>query len=167
MTQFHADLTHRHTPSRYDISPGGLARLLGLGIAVAAGLGAYILVAFAVSARLHLERDAAFSMGFGVLCLLASAFGWGRYLVGRRLENWGEGAITIYVVAIGIALFGAGLWRQIAVVHARQRCREALVAADDLHARLLVYRTNEHLPTLDSHRGTVTCEQLLHALGTP
>ena len=88
-------------------------------------------------------------------------------MLGRRLENWGEGAITIYVVAIGLALFGAGLWRQIAVVHARHRCREALAAADGVHARLLVYRTNEHLPTLDSDRGTVTCEQLLHALGTP
>ena len=167
MTQFHADLTHRHPPSRSDISPGGLARALGLGVAVLAGVVTYVFVAVAVSARLHLESESAYWMGAGVLCLLIAAVGWGRYLAGRRLANWSERGITLYVLAIGVGMFGFGLWRQRAVADARHRCREALAGADDVHARLLVYRTNEHLPTVDSDRGTVTCEQLLHSLGTP
>lgn len=142
--------------------------MLGLGFAVAAGLGAYIALAFRISAWLRLEGDSAYWMGAGVLCLLLSAFGWGRYLVGRRLEHWGQGAITLYVVAIGLGMFGFGVWRQIAVGHARQRCREALAAAEGVQARLRVYRTNEHLPGIDEGApGTVTCEQLLHSLGAP
>ena len=165
MTQFHVSLGQKKR-GRNDITITGLARTVALGVGVLAGVSVYIVVAFAVSARLHLDGSAAYWMSAGVLCLLVTAVGWARYLARRRLENLpGERWIALYVLVIGVGMFGFGLWRQIAVAEARRRCREALEAAEDVQARLRVYRSTERIPSLDSKIDppTLTCERLLHS----
>ena len=162
--QLHADLG-RPAPSRYAITFGGLRRTVAGVLGVLAGVVAYVAGAVPVSARLHLDGAAAYWMAAGVLCFILAAVGWGKYLTGRRFGNWSERAITLYVLAIGLAMFGFGIWRQIAFDAARRRCVDALAAGEDVHARTRVYRSTERLPTLDSGSTprTITCERLLHS----
>ena len=163
MTQYHVALGQKK-PGPNDITLGGLARSAKLMLVVLAGLVAFGFVAVKVAALLHLEGESAYWMSAGLLCLLGVLLAWaGRHRTGR-MANWGDRGIALYVLAIGLAMFGFGLWRQLAFDAARRRCIEALAAADDVHQRLQVYRTTESLPTSlkDYGGGTMTCERLVH-----
>jgi hypothetical protein len=164
VTQYHVALGQKK-PGPNDITLRGLGRTAALGLVVLAGLVAYGFVAVKVTALLHLEGESAYWMSAGVLCLLAVLLGWARHLRTRGMTNWGERAIALYVLAIGLGMFGFGLWRQRAFDAARRRCLEALAAADDVHQRLRVYRTIESLPTLSKGGAerTMTCERLVHS----
>jgi hypothetical protein len=163
VTQYHVALGQKK-PGPNDITLSGLARTAKLGLVVLAGLVAYSFVAVKATALLHLEGESAYWMSAGVLCLLAALLGWARHLRTGGMANWGERGIALYVLVIGLGMFGFGLWRQLAFDAARRRCVEALSAADDIHQRLRVYRSIETLPTLSKggKATTMTCERLVH-----
>ncbi len=144
-----------------------MARTATAGIGVLAGLVVYIAGAVGISAGLHLEGESAYWMATGVLFLLVVVAGGARFLQLRWLGSLSDRAIAVYVLVIGLGMFGFGFWRQIVFDQARRGCLEALAAADGVHARMRVLYGSPaiRLPTLSkSHPATtVTCERLVHS----
>jgi hypothetical protein len=165
--QLHADLGHP-TPGRYVFNAARFPRIAAVVLGVLAGLTVYIAAAVGITARLHLEGESAYWMAAGVLCVLLVLVGWARFLRVRRwMRSWSDNAVAVYVVVIGLGMFGFGLWRQIVFAEARHRCMAALAEAEGAHARMRVLYGSPpiRLPTLSKTRSatTVTCEQLVHS----
>ena len=137
----------------------GLLRASATLLGIAAGIVVYTVGFVWLARQLHLDFEAAYWLGFGILLVLIGAIGASPLLSERRSFM----PVAVYLLIIGLGGAAAGAYRQFSISRGRAECGRDLADAGSVHQRIDVYqRSVRGVPSLSGGPSRrLTCRDVL------